>query len=358
MTEIGECLPTNLAAGVRHDSWTMTRLAAALSPEHGMGTTLVVIVNYCTAGLAIDCLRSLAPQIAQLPGTHVVVADNASPDDSVRRLRAAIDAEGFDAWCQLVPLPRNGGFAYGNNEAIEWMMSRSRDVAQEADLFWLLNPDTVVLDGGLVELERFMREHPGVGIAGGRAVNRDGSVRASAFRFHCALGELESVLRLRAATRLLRRFSVVPAIPEVPTKVDWVSGASMMVRRSVFDRIGMLDDGYFMYYEETDFCLRAARAGIPCWYVPQSRIVHLVGQSSGVTGAARAAKRRPRYWFESRSRYFRRNHGPLALHCANLLWLAAYPVGSTLWRLRGRRRDDPPRLWWDFLRFNYLPWVR
>jgi N-acetylglucosaminyl-diphospho-decaprenol L-rhamnosyltransferase len=324
-----------------------------------MSTTLVVIVNYRTAGLTIDCLRSLALQVAKRPGTRVVVADNASQDDSVERLRAAIDAEGFAPWCWLVPLPRNGGFAYGNNEAIAWVKSRSGDAdTQGADLVWLLNPDTVVLEDALLELERFMLEHPEAGIAGGRAVNADGSVRASAFRFHSPLGELESVLQLRVTSRLLRRYAVAPEIPNVSTRVDWVSGASMMVRRSVFDRIGPLDDAYFMYYEETDFCLRAARAGIERWYVPQSRIIHLVGQSSGVTGAARASRRRPRYWFESRCRYFRRNHGTLTLHVANLLWLVAYPVGSILLRMRGKRREDPPLLWWDFLRFNYFHSIR
>ncbi len=78
-----------------------------------------------------------------------------------------------------------------------------------------------------------------------------------------------------------------------------------MVRREVFDAVGLLDDGYFMYFEEVDFCLKASRAGWPCWYVPASRVVHLVGQSSGVTDASPAAKRRPRYWFDARTRYFR-----------------------------------------------------
>ena len=128
----------------------------------------------------------------------------------------------------------------------------------------------------------------------------------------------------------------------------------MMVRASVFARIGLLDEGYFMYFEETDFCLRAARSGIECWYLPEGRIVHLVGQSSGVTGAARSKKRRPGYWFASRRRYFRRNLGSAAFHAANLLWLLAYPLGSLLLAVRGKKRDEPPLLWWDFLRFNYF----
>jgi GT2 family glycosyltransferase len=79
---------------------------------------LVVIVNYRTAQLTIDCLRSLAPQIASLPPTQVVVTDNASGDDSVQRLTAAVTDNAWADWCTIAPLPRNGGFAWGNNEAI------------------------------------------------------------------------------------------------------------------------------------------------------------------------------------------------------------------------------------------------
>lgn len=312
---------------------------------------LVVIVNYRTPALTFDCLRSLAPEVARVPGTQVIVTDNKSPDDSVEILTRAIADNGWSAWCRLMPLEKNGGFAYGNNEAI-------KAASLQPDLIWLLNPDTIVLDGALTELIAFMQTHPGAGIAGGRAVNRDGSVRRSCFRFHTALGELEDALQFGPASKALRRYVVAPDVPDVATRMDWVSGASMMVRREVFEKIGLLDDAYFMYYEETDFCLRAARAGFECWYVPQSRIIHLVGQSSGVTGAKRGAKRRPKYWFESRARYFKVNYGWLTMHAANLFWLTAYPFGRAWLAARGKRRDDPPMLWWDFFRYNYLPCSR
>src|SRR5262249_17081759 len=128
----------------------------------------------------------------------------------------------------------------------------------------------------------------------------------------------------------------------------------MIVRREVFDRVGLMDERYFLYYEEVDFCLRSRRAGWPCWYVPASRVVHLVGQSSGVTDVKRPAKRRPRYWFESRSRYFRRNHGRVCKTLADLAWV----FGFSLWRLRrrlqGKPDPDPPGLLGDFLRYNFL----
>lgn len=315
---------------------------------------LVVIVNYRTPDLTIDCLKSLADEIEQVPSAKAVVADNCSPDDSVMRIGRAIESMGFSDWCQLLPLPKNGGFAYGNNQAILPHLKSS----DRPEYVWLLNPDTLVLPGALTELIAFMESNPSVGIAGGRAVNQDMTVRRSSFRFHTPLSELENALQFGPISRLLDRYIVAPDVPDHPQKVDWVSGASMMIRQQVFDRIGLLDDGYFMYFEETDFCLRSARAGFECWYVPQSRIIHLVGQSSGVTGTQRSTKPRPRYWFESRSRFFRKNYGWVHMHLANLLWLIGYPIGRFWYRCRGKTRNDPPQLWWDFLRYNYLPCLR
>ena len=349
---------------------------------------LVVIVNYRTPSLTADCLRSLAPEAARVPGTRVIVTDNLSPDDSVEQLNAAIAENGWGDWSTLLPLPKNGGFAYGNNEAIRAVLDRAPDAsavreaaglvrrdgpppapanaggftaecerssAPTPEYVWLLNPDTIVLDGALTELVAFLDSHPDAGIAGGRAENRDGTVRRSSFRFHSPLGELEQAAQFGPVSKALKSKIVAPGIPDAATKVDWVSGASMLVRREVFEKIGLLDDGYFMYFEETDFCLRAARAGFGCWYVPASRIIHLVGQSSGVTGAAKAKKRRPKYWFESRRRFFANNFGRTTLHAANLSWLAAYPIGRAWQLLRAKRPQDPPRLWWDFLRYNYFP---
>jgi GT2 family glycosyltransferase len=312
---------------------------------------LVVIVNYRTPSLTIDCLQSLAPEIARHPGTQVIVTDNKSPDDSVQQIGAAIDRLGYGAWCRFAPLPENGGFAYGNNEAIKLAMQNGK---LPFDAVWLLNPDTLVLENALGALIEFVQTHPHVGIAGGRAENRDGSVRRSSFRFHTALGELEGALQFGLASKALAKYRVAPGIPDKAERVEWVSGASMMIRRAVIEKIGLLDAGYFMYYEETDYCLRAARAGFECWYVPQSRIIHLVGQSSGVTGAKRGAKRRPKYWFDSRARYFRNNFGRVRTHGANIAWMSAYPLGRLWQMVRGKTVEDPPRLWWDFVRYNYF----
>ena len=85
--------------------------------------------------------------------------------------------------------------------------------------------------------------------------------------------------------------------------IDWVSGASTMMRRTAIDSIGGFDENYFLYFEETDFCLRAKRAGFTTWYVPQSRVVHIAGQSTKLMERETLPRRLPAYWFESRRRY-------------------------------------------------------
>lgn len=155
-----------------------------------------------------------------------------------------------------------------------------------------------------------MERRPDVGLAGSRLEHVDGSPQQSTFRFPTILGEVESGLRLRLVTRLLENHSMFMSIPDRESRIDWVAGASLLVRREVFEAIGLLDDGYFMYFEEVDFCLKASRAGWGCWYVPSSRVVHLIGQSSGVTAQGFETKRRPRYWFRSPQAVFRRQPRP------------------------------------------------
>lgn len=313
---------------------------------------LIVIVNYRSAPLAVDCLASLAPQIADVPGARVVLTDGASGDGSVEHLRDAIARHGWSTWVEFKPLERNGGFAYGNNAGIRPAFETPGREPPRYVL--LLNPDTIARPGALAALVAFMDAHPQVGIAGSRLEYEDGEQHDSRFRFPSILGEFEHGIRLGPVSRLLANYRAAPPLVLHDHPIDWVAGASMIVRREVFEAIGYLDEEYFLYYEEVDFCLRARRAGWPCWYVPASRVVHLVGRSSGLTNQREPARRRPRYWFESRRRYFAKNHGRLYAFAADL----AFALGFATWRVRrrlqGKPDEDPPRFLGDFVRFNFL----
>jgi hypothetical protein len=310
---------------------------------------VVVLVNYRTAELAIDCLRSLAPEVASVPGSSALVVDNASGDGSEERIRSAIEREGWSEWASLVSAGRNGGFGSGNNVAIRSLLAS----ADKPDYMHLLNPDTRALPGALRTLIEFMDSHPAVGIAGSRLEGPDGQVHSSAFRFHNLAAEFESTFRLGFVSRLLSRSIVAPPPREEAHPTDWVSGASMMIRSRVLEEVGLFDEGYFLYFEETDLCIRAQRAGWPCWHVPRSRIVHLGGQSTGVYDLS---KPMPPYWFESRRRYLRKHHGRLYLLAANVIWL----TGFSLWRVRRRLQNKPetdkPRMLSDFIRLSFTGW--
>ena len=311
---------------------------------------MIVIVNYRTAELTVDCLRSLAGEVAAA-GARVVVTDNLSGDDSVAKIETAIADNGWSAWASLLPLDRNGGFAFGNNAAIRPALEST----DPPDYVLLLNPDTVVRPGALTALLEFMKANPKVGIAGSRLEHPDGMPQRSAFRFHSIRGELESGLRLGIVSRLLQSKIVAPPAPQEAGPTDWVAGASMIIRREVFREIGLMDEGYFMYFEEVDFCLRARRAGWPCWYVPASRVVHLVGQSSGVTDIKKAQKRRPGYWFESRKRFFVNNFGTFRTFLANIAWTFGFATFRARQWIQRKPDLDPQRLLRDFVGYNFRP---
>jgi GT2 family glycosyltransferase len=314
---------------------------------NGLG---IVIVNYRTPDLVIDCLRSLADEVQGETNWRVVVVENDSGDDSAARIQKAIQAEQWNAWAEVLPLDRNAGFAGGNNAALRVLLA----LPQPPDYLLLLNPDTVVRPGAVRTLLDFMERHPRVGIAGSRLEYPDGTSQRSAFRFPSVASEFEGGVRLGFVSRLLRNRVVAPPVRDEPHPTDWMAGASMMVRRTVFEAVGLMDEAYFLYFEEVDFFLQVRRAGWPSWYVPASHVVHLVGQASGVTDTRKPAKRVPRYWFESRRRYFCKNYGPVYALLANVAWA----FGFGIWRLRRwlqRKPDhDPPGLWWDFVRFNFL----
>ncbi|MES2890003.1 MAG: glycosyltransferase family 2 protein [Pseudomonadota bacterium] len=313
-------------------------------------TTLIVIVNYRSGRLVADCLQSLEPEVRANPGTQVVVVDNCSGDGSADVIAQHIQTQQAAGWAELVRAELNGGFSYGNNVAIR----PSFHSAAPADYYWLVNPDTMVRPGALRALLDFMTARPRVGITGSSLEDENGEPWPWAFRFPSVWSEIDGGLRLGVVSKLLSRWTLARKMGAEPEQVDWLPGASMMIRREVFQSVGLMDESYFLYYEETDFCRQARLAGWDCWYVPQSRVMHIAGQSTGVTVKTDRPKRLPAYWFESRRRYFVKNHGRLYAVVADLFWMGAY----ALWRLRRliqRKPDtDPPKHLIDFFQHSAL----
>jgi hypothetical protein len=334
--------------------------SAASNPAHDYGGThapmpsrdiAVVIVTYKSAQLTIDSLRSVDAE-RSTAGLRIraVVVDNASGD--LPAIADAVAANDWSSWVTCVLAPINGGFAFGNNLGI-----RQAYVTGAPAYVHLLNPDAQLRRGAIGSLVQFMEAHPEVGIAGGSFENLDGSDWPFAFRFPSMLSELDSRLEVYLVTRLLRPWIVPRVMTKTPQPVDWVCGASMMIRASVFAAIGGLDENYFLYFEETDFCYRAKQAGYSTWYIPESRVMHIGGQSTRVTERNAAPKRIPHYWFESRRRYFAVTHGVQCAMIIDIVALFAHSLGWLKRILLFRTRTAIPHFLRDLARHSVL-WPR
>lgn len=306
----------------------------------------IVILCYRVPDLTIDCLHSLSGEIGRVPGARVGLLENGSGGDSTERLRRAIDQNGWADWVDLFEVTPNRGFSAGNNllirPALEW--------AEPPDYVLLLNSDTIVKEHALDALVEFMDRHPRAGIAGSRMLWPNGEIRASPFRFSCIASEFDRGLRLGIVSKLLSPWGLVPPAPKEPAIVEWVSGASMILRRTMLEEIGLLDEGLYTYFDDPDICLRARRAGWQTWYEPASQVIHLGGSSTGL--GPKTITRRPAYWFQARRRYFLKSYGKAYTALAD----AAYILGLSLWRLRRKIQakpdTDPPKFLADSIRHS------
>jgi N-acetylglucosaminyl-diphospho-decaprenol L-rhamnosyltransferase len=246
---------------------------------------LVVIVNYRTPELTIQCLRSLESQVRDVPATRVVVTDNASGDDSVPRLQGAIDAHGWSGWCSLVPLPKNGGFSYGNNRGIE--------AGPKARYVLLLNSDTIVHAGCFKNCIGVMDRSPDAGILGCKLLNADGSLQNSCRKFptprrlvSCMIG-----LPFKLPVLFAQDDTEDPNWDrDISRDVDWLMGAFMLIRGDALERVGGLSEAFFFYGEDIEICHRYMRAGYRRLYDPAGIVTHLGGASSDPTRMPKNAR--------------------------------------------------------------------
>lgn len=288
----------------------------------------IIIVNYRTPELTLDCLRSLRTEID--PGVRVVVVDNASGDGSADKIERGVAEHGFADWVKVLRAPTNGGFASGNNFGV-----RSID----AESYLLLNSDTIVKPGAIGELWAALEARPDAGIVGPGLLNVHGEHDDSVFRAPPPAAEFTRAARSGIIERLLPHLK--PSFPQVsqPIEADWLGFACVLVRAEVMRQVGGLDEGYFMYFEDIDYCRRVRAAGWKIVYWPSAKVVHLLGASSGVSSESRLRKRAPRYFYEARARYFATYYGRSGLWRANAYWYLGRAISWT----RERVGKMPPR---------------
>ncbi|CAG7855866.1 hypothetical protein MCAMS1_00153 [biofilm metagenome] len=305
----------------------------------------IAILNFMDTQVTVDCLHSLATcSLWENKEANVVIWENATGSEAVNLLTDTIKKNQWESWVDLMVSPVNLGFTGGNNRVIEEGLTSKNP----PDYFLLLNSDTLVTEESLRALIDFMDSHPGAGICGSQLLSESGEIQASPFRFPSIASEFDTGLRLGYVSRLLARWNVVMPTPNEPCIVDWVSGASMLLRRTMLEQIGLLDEGFFTYFEDVDLCKRAHNNGWGVWYVPDSKVIHFEGASSGIV--RRVIKRRPTYWFQARRRFFLKNYGTFKTALID----AAYITGFAAWRLRrmiqNKPDTDPPLMLYDFIR--------
>ncbi len=234
----------------------------------------VVIVSWNTRDLLRACLVSLKEEIATMPNpadVEVFLVDNASADGSAKM------AQEEHPWVHLIANSDNKGFAKANNQAFALAGGR---------FILLLNPDTEIKPGALSTLLAFFDNHPRAGIVAPQLLNTDGTVQRSCREFPTFVGmlyELIGLSRLFPANssygKEFRRYKMLDWNHDDERPVDQPEGACLLVKREVLEKVGTLDEGFFMRFEEVDWCFRIIKAGYEIWFTPRAQVVHHYGQS-------------------------------------------------------------------------------
>ncbi|MEM8729307.1 MAG: glycosyltransferase family 2 protein [Pseudomonadota bacterium] len=286
----------------------------------------VSIINFRTAELTLQCVRSVLADMEGIDG-HVVVVDNFSGDGSLEAIAAWIARQPQGTPVSLVKSETNSGFSGGHNQGIG---------AVEADFYLVLNSDAVLRPGFLRSILAAARADNSAGFFAPRIEYDDGGVQDSCFRFPGPLSELIRSARTGAITRLFGTHEVSLGPDPDPAQIEWASFACILLRGEMVRQLGPMDEGYFLYYEDVEYCLRAHRAGWCVRYVPQAVAVHFRGGSGPVKKLTKERARLPRYFYSSRTRFFYQAHGRAGLIAANLLWYLGRGI-KHLTRLFGKR---------------------
>lgn len=242
---------------------------------------LVSVINYRTAELTIQCVQSVLDDMQGIEG-RVVIVDNASNDGSVEKLRTWISSLEQKEQVNLLEATSNSGFSGGHNQGI---------LSQSADFYLILNSDAVLRPGFLSSMLNAAAQNPTIGLFAPKIEHDTGEVQTSCFRFHSPLSELARGAESGPVSKLLRTREVALAMPPSPDSIEWASFACILLRRETWSDTGPMDTGYFLYFEDVEYCWRARKAGWRIAYVQNAVGVHFRGGSGPVKSLAQERKK-------------------------------------------------------------------
>ncbi len=275
----------------------------------------IIIVSWNTRALLAQCLASI---YANPPAGEfeVWVVDNASSDGSATMVQKRLPQ------VKLIENPENVGFARANNQAIR--KSSGQHVL-------LLNSDTMVRPNALTNMVAFIAAHPEAGIVGANILNADGTPQSCYGSLPSLLSEAALAWGLDTLYPFLSMFITHLGVEREFVETDWVVGAALMVRQEVLDRVGLLDESYFMYSEEIDLAHRVRRAGWKTYALRDVCIVHLGQQSSKQAPAAMKAQ-----LFRSKVLYFEKYHGRIVAFLLRVVFESSIVAKCWVYRLQGK----------------------
>jgi N-acetylglucosaminyl-diphospho-decaprenol L-rhamnosyltransferase len=292
---------------------------------------LVVIINYKTPKLVCNALCSLEQQV-DINSDRVVVVDNASNDGSVNEIVEFVTTHNWNNWVDVIPSNVNGGFSAGNNIGIK---------SAKAKYYLLLNSDAFVRDNAIKIMIREMELNVKAGIVGPKLEWENGEQQVSCFYNLTPWTTFLNVASTGFLTKLFYRFGVNEVAISVDKSIkspEWISFACVLIRNEAIQSIGLMDEGFFMYMEDVDYCRRVRKANWDISFCDGARVVHLnQGYSNNLK-----IRRLPNYYYRSRARYFMKYYGRLGFILTNILWYLGRFISINREFLESKEKKVPP----------------
>lgn len=291
----------------------------------------IIIVNYKTSFEILRCLKSIVHHEHKYKEYEFIIIDNNSSDPGLDEIKKTF------SFVKIIYASKNGGFAYGNNIGIN---------NSTGDYIFLLNPDTYIEDNSIQKLYHRITNDKNIHIIGPKLLNADGSNQSyylpkSYLTLWKLICEQLYLYRIFKNIRTFNSYFRTYMNYETETPVEQVSGAALMFRREIINRIGLLDENYFMYFEESDFCLQAVMNGFKLLYYPESKIIHT--QAAGML-----SERAIRDFVISFKYFFNKNYTPFAYYPALLIYL----TGSLLRLIKSTiLNDKKQKSYFSFLKY-------
>ncbi len=315
-TRVATTEPKTNSKAFEHEGNSVREKAFTMSLAEELYDVSIIIVNYNVREFLRQSLLSLRQALAAL-SAEVFVVDNASSDGSVDMVRQEFPE------VRLITNRENVGFAAANNQALRQAHGR---------LVVLLNPDTVVQEDTFVAIRDFMNTHPDTGMVGCKVLNPDGTLQLACRRSFptpwVAFTRLSGLSRLFPKSRWFGRYNLTYLPEDETAEVEAISGSFMAVRREAFAQVGMLDEAFFLYGEDLDWCFRMRQSGWKIHYFPGTQIVHFKGESAKQSGFDNL-----RLFYQAMGLFVRKHFRPDASAVFSKRKPANGPLGASLFLL-------------------------